>query len=116
MLIQSSSLTFSHVGSNRPEGGRVENAPKKNEGNELSVSKASYKRKFNEALAPIYSPEEIKQKLDVAGLDINITNSEPNYIPSDVRILKALNTYNNAINQPLQDQRSELIAGIDFYA
>ena len=115
MLIHSSSLTFSHVDFNRPQGGRVENAPKKNEDNELSVSKVS-NTTFDQALAPIYSPREIKQKLDVAGLDEAITNHQPSYKPTDVRILKALTTYNNAINQSLQDQRSELIAGIDFYA
>jgi len=111
MVIHSSSLTFSRVGLNR----QIESAQKKDESNELSVSQESYKRKFNQALAPVYSPGEIKQKLDGAGLDTTITNAEPSYKPTDVRTLKALNTYNNAINQPMRDQRAELIAGIDIY-
>lgn len=116
MVIHSSSLTFSRVGFNRPEGDKVENAQKKEESHELSVSKESYNRRFNQALAPVSSPDEIKQKLDHAGLDATITNTESRFKPTDVRTLKALNAYNNAINQPLRDQRSDLIAGIDVYA
>lgn len=116
MVIHSSSLTFSRVGFNRPEGDKVEIAQKKEESNELSVSEESYNRQFNQALAPVSSPDEIKQKLENAGLDTTMTNTESRYKPTDVRTLKALISYTDAINQPLRDQRSDLIAGIDIYA
>ena len=116
MVIHSSSLTFSRVGFNRSEIGKNESAQKKNENNELSVSKVSSARKFNQALTPVYSPDEIKQRLDDTDLNMALTNPEHSYKPTDVHTLKALNAYSKAINQPLQDQRAELIAGIDTYA
>ena len=116
MVIHSSSLTFSRVGFNRSEVGKNESAQKENENNELSLSKVSYARKFNKALTPLYSPDEIKQRLDDADLNLTLASPEHSYKPTDARTLIALNAYSKAINQPLQDQRAELIAGIDTYA
>ncbi len=43
--------------------------------------------------------------------------SQDNIIkPTDSRTLRALSAYNQAFNAPLQDQRAQLITGIDAYA
>jgi hypothetical protein len=111
MVIHSSSLTFSRVGLNRPE---VDNNQRAQKNYELPVSNESYTTKFIQPPASVLSPDEIKLRLDDADLNMALS-PEPFYKPTDARTLKALNAYTNAINQPLQDRRAELIAGIDLY-
>ena len=112
MEIHSSSLNFSGVGFRRPQVGINESAQKKDQNNELSVSKESHNRNFNQPPAPVCSSKEIKQRLDHPSLNFPAYN----YKPTDVRTLKALNAYSITSNQPVQDQLFELIAGIDIFA
>ena len=112
MEIHSSSLNFSRVGFKRSQVDKNESAQKKAQNNELSVSKESHNRNFNQAPAPVSSSKEIKQRLDHSGLNPPAYN----YKPTDVRTLKALNAYSITSNQPVQDQLSELITGIDIFA
>ncbi len=112
MEIHSSSLNFSRVGFKRPQVDKNESAQKKGLSNELSVSKESHTRNFDQPPAPVSSSKEIKQRLDHPGLN----SPAYNYKPTDVRTLKALNAYSIASNQPVQDQLSGLIAGIDIFA
>lgn len=108
MEIHSSSLTFSPVGHNRQFIGKDDSAQNKNEANELSIVKKSHNPRLNRVL----SPGEIKETLDNTNLSLDRHNTDR---PTDIRILKALNAYHQAINQPLLDQRVELITGIDTY-
>jgi hypothetical protein len=109
MEIHSSSLMFSPVGHNRQLIGKNDSAQNKNGANELSIVKKSHSPRFERVL----SPDEIKETLDNANLSLDRHNT---YKPTDIRILKALNAYHQEINQPLLDQRIELITGIDTYA
>lgn len=63
------------------------------------------------------TPEEIEQALGQAGLAFS---NEPLAVdalnkPVNTRIQQALHAYGDQRNQPKQNQRAELIIGIDFY-
>ena len=73
------------------------------------------------AEAPVHSPnqtstpDEIKQTLKNTGIEVDFTNNSL-IKPTDSRTLRALSAYTREFNAPLQDQRTQLITGIDFYA
>lgn len=108
MKIHHSSLTFTPIGITQKVG-RNNSALNKDQ-NEPSIAKDAQDKKLNQPS----SPEEIKQKLDNAKL-VDFTSK--NFIkPTDSRTLRALSAYNQEFNAPLQDQRAQLITGIDTYA
>jgi hypothetical protein len=106
MKIHSSSLTLSQIGSNQTAS--------KNNGlpnNELSVTKDAPNKAYNQPS----TPEEIKNTL--ANTNLNNSYTSNNIIkPTDSRTLRAISAYNKEANAPLQDQRAQLITGIDAYA
>ncbi|MDO9268742.1 MAG: hypothetical protein Q7T96_06475 [Methylobacter sp.] len=110
MRVHNSSLTFSPIGLNQKVG-RNNSAQNKDE-NELSVAKDAQNKKFNQPS----SPEEIKKTLDNVSLAIDLSGQDNIIKPTDSRTLRALSAYNQAFNAPLQDQRAQLITGIDAYA
>ncbi|PPK76421.1 hypothetical protein B0F87_10326 [Methylobacter tundripaludum] len=111
MRVHNSSLTFSPIGHNQKVG-RTDSAKNKDE-NELSaVAKDTQNKKFNQPS----SPEEIKKTLDNVSLAIDLSGQDNIIKPTDSRTLRALSAYTQAFNAPLQDQRAQLITGIDAYA
>src|ERR1035437_9400588 len=105
MRVHNSSLTFSPIGLNQKVGRN--NSAQNKDKNEPSTAKDAQNNKLNQPS----SPEEIKQKLDNTNLSIDLTS---NIIkPTDSRTLRALSAYNQEFNAPLQDQRAQLITGID---
>lgn len=103
MRVHNSSLTFSPIGLNQKPGRN--NSAKNNE-----ASTAQDAPKINQPS----STDTIKNALDTTNLAINFTH---NIIkPTDSRTLRALSAYNQQVNAPLQDQRAQLISGIDIYA
>jgi hypothetical protein len=108
MKIHHSSLAFTplsinqKVSRNNSEQNKAQNRP--------SIATGAQDKKPNQPS----SPEEIKQKLDNANL---VDFTDKNFIkPTDSRTLRALSAYNQEFNAPLQDQRAQLITGIDTYA
>lgn len=109
MRIHSSSLTFSPLGPN-PKVGRNNSAQNKDE-NELPVAKDAQNKNPYPS-----SPEEIKKTLDNVSLAIDLSGQDNIIKPTDSRALRALSAYTQEFNAPLQDQRAQLITGIDAYA
>ncbi len=106
MRVHNSSLTFSPLGLN-PKAGRNNSA----QNNDPALTKDAQNNKVNQPS----SSEQIKNTLDNNNLSIDFTNN--NIIkPTDSRTLRALSAYNREFNAPLQDQRTQLITGIDIYA
>ncbi len=106
MKIHHSSLTFSPLGLNQNIG---RNTSEKN--NVLPVAKDAQNKKFKQPS----SSEDIKKTLVNSSLDSDFTSN--NIIkPTDSRTLRALSAYHQAFNAPMQDQRAQLITGIDTYA
>ena len=106
MRVHNSSLTFSPLGLNQKTG-RNNSA----QNNDPALAKDAQHNKVNQPS----SPEEIKNTLDNNNLSIDFTNN--NIIkPTDSRTLRSLSAYNREFNDPLQDQRTQLITGIDIYA
>jgi hypothetical protein len=62
------------------------------------------------------SPQDIEDKLKNANL-LQLTSNEehPKNKPTDSRTARAINAYIQEDIYPLQNQRSELISGIDFF-
>ncbi|MGZ4956419.1 MAG: hypothetical protein ACXV8Q_15035 [Methylobacter sp.] len=110
MKIHSSSLTFSPIAHNQKVG-RNNGAQNKNE-NEQPIAKDAQNKKIN----PPSSPEVAKKALDNINLTIDSSGQDNIIKPTDSRTLRALSAYNQAFNAPLQDQRAQLITGIDAYA
>jgi len=108
MRIHSSSLTFSPINLNQ-NAGKNNNAQNKDE---LSVAKDTQNKKFNQPS----SSEEIKKALDNVGLAIDLSNQDNIIKPTNSRTLRALSAYTQEFNAPQQDQRAQLITGIDAYA
>ncbi|MGZ8158112.1 MAG: hypothetical protein ACXWT4_04805 [Methylobacter sp.] len=108
MRIHSSSLNFSPLGPN-PKVGRNNSAQNKDE-NEFPVAKNAPNKNQPS------SPEEIKKALDNVGLAIDLSGQDNIIKPTDSRTLRALSAYTQEFNAPLQDQRAQLITGIDAYA
>jgi hypothetical protein len=108
MRIHSSSLTFSPINLNQKVG-RNNNAQNKDE-HELPVAKDAQNNNQSS------SPEEIKKTLDNVGLAIDLSSQDNIIRPLNSRTLRALSAYTQEFNAPLQDQRAQLITGIDAYA
>lgn len=106
MKIHSSSLNFSPIGFNRKIS-RNDNAQNKNT-NDLLVEKDAKNKLSN----PISSPEKIEKTLN----ELDLTHSNNIIKPTDSRTLRALSAYNQEFNAPLQEQRAQLLTGIDAYA
>jgi hypothetical protein len=106
MKIHSSSLAFSPINLNQKTG---KGSDAQND--DLSLPKEAKNQTINQPS----SPEHIEKTLDKANLAIDFTTK--NIIkPTDSRTLRALSAYNQQFNAPLQDQRTQLISGIDIYA
>ncbi len=110
MRIHSSSLAFSPINFNQNVG--KNNSAQNKDENELSVAKDAQNKKFNQPS----SPEEIKKTLDNVGLAIDLSSQDNIIKPTNSRTLRALSAYTQEFNAPLQDQRAQLITGIDAYA
>ncbi|TAK61143.1 hypothetical protein [Methylobacter sp.] len=108
MRIHSSSLTFSPLNLNQKVG-KNGSAQNKDE-HELSIAKDAQNKKQPS------SPEEIKKTLDNVGLAIDLSSQDNIIKPTNSRTLRALSAYTQEFNAPLQDQRAQLIIGIDAYA
>lgn len=105
MKIHSSSLNFSPLGFN-PKVGRNNNAQNKDE-NQRLVEQEAQNKKANK----LSSPEEIEKTIN----DLDLTNQNNIIKPTDSRTLRALSAYNQEFNAPLQQQRAQLLTGIDAY-
>ncbi len=103
MKIHNSSLTLTPVRPSQTPG-RDSNVSN----NESSVAKETQNKKVNQPS----SPEEIKK----ASLSIDLTGQDNIIKPTDSKTLRALSAYTQQFNAPLQDQRAQLITGIDAYA
>ncbi|HEY8219629.1 MAG TPA: hypothetical protein VIF86_05965 [Methylobacter sp.] len=110
MRIHSSSLTFSPIKFNQNVG--KNNSAQNKDENELSVTKDAQSKKINQSSLS----EEIKKTRNDVGLTIDLTGQNNIIKPTDSRTLRALSAYNQAFNAPLQEQRAQLISGIDAYA
>jgi len=110
MRVHSSSLTFSPISFNQKVG-KNNSAPSK-DNNDLSVAKDTQNKQFNQPS----SPEEIKKVLDNGSLTIDLSNQDNIIKPTNSRTLKALSAYTQEFNAPQQEQRAQLVTGIDAYA
>ena len=103
MKIHSSSLTPTPVRLSQPSG-RDNSAPN----NGVSAANGTQDKKANQPS----STEEIKK----ASLSIGLASQDNIIKPTDSKTLRALSAYTQQFNAPLQDQRAQLITGIDAYA
>lgn len=110
MRIHNSSLVFQPISLNQKVGRN--NSAQNKDKNELSVSIDEQNKKSNQAS----SPEEIKKTLDNVSLAIDSSSQDNIIKPTNSRTLRALSAYTQEFNAPLQDQRAQLITGIDAYA
>jgi len=108
MRIHNSSLTFSPIGLN-PKVGRNNGAQNKNENEQPIANDAQNKKQLS-------STEATKKALDNINLTIDSSGQDNIIKPTDSRTLRALSAYNQTFNAPMQDQRAQLIIGIDAYA
>lgn len=107
MKIHSSSLTFSPTGLSQKVA-RNDSAQNKAP-NELSDSQ-------NKPANKPSSPEEIKKALDNVSSVTDLSSQDNLIKPTNARTLRALSAYTQEFNAPQQDQRAQLITGIDAYA
>ncbi len=107
MKIHSSSLTFSPISLNQKVG-RNNSAQNKDQ-NELPDT-------LNKKTNKPSSSEEIKKALDNVSSAIDLSDQDNLIKPTNSRTLRALSAYTQEFNAPLQDQRAQLITGIDAYA
>lgn len=110
MRIHNSSLTFTPISLNQKVG-RSDSAQNKDK-NELPVEKDAQNKKINKPS----SPEEIKKTLVNVSSVIDLSDQDNIIKPTNSRALRALSAYTQEFNAPLQDQRAQLITGIDAYA
>jgi hypothetical protein len=108
MRIHSSSLTFSPINLNQKVGRN--NSAQNNDEHERSVAKDAPNK------SQPSSPEEIKKTLDNVGLAIDLSDQDNIIKPTNSRTLRALSAYTQQFNAPMQDQRAQLLTGIDAYA
>jgi hypothetical protein len=114
MRIHSSSLTLTPSSFNQQQVGKQGSAQNKNEIKEPLFTNGSHDN--HPPFFPSYSPEEIRQTLAVAGLNITTIDKENTVPPRDTRILRALTAYNQELNKPFLAQRARVTPGIDIYA
>lgn len=110
MRIHSSSLNFSPLGPNQKVGG--DSSAKNNDENKLSVAQDPQNKKTNQPS----STEEIKKALDIVKSGIDSSSQDNIIRPTNSRTLRALSAYTQEFNAPQQNQRAQLITGIDAYA
>ncbi|GAB4263892.1 MAG: hypothetical protein Kow0065_14640 [Methylomicrobium sp.] len=111
MEIHVTSLNYSALRVNPSQEGRRDNVQNRSD-LDRSASETSRPRRDTDS----QSPEQVEKLLDDAGLkQLTAFDAERAGSSLDRRTLKAVNAYNDTFNQPLIDQRSELIAGIDLY-
>lgn len=110
MRVHSSSLNFSPINFGQKLG-QHDSAQNKNN-DELSIAKDAQ----NKSTSQPSSPEEIKKALDSTGLSIDSSGQNNIIRPADTQTLRALSAYSHAFNAPQQEQRAQLVSGIDVYA
>ncbi len=110
MRIHSSSLTFKPIDLNQKVGRN--NSAQNKDKNGLSVAQDEQNKKSNQTS----SPEEIKKALNNVNSGIDSSGQDNIIKPTNARTLRALSAYTQEFNAPLQDQRAQLITGIDAYA
>jgi hypothetical protein len=110
MRIHSSSLASLSIDLNQKVG--RDNSTQNKDDNGLSAVKASQTKKPNQTS----SPEEIKKALGNISLSINSSSQDNIIKPTNARTSRALSAYTQEFNAPLQEQRAQLITGIDAYA
>lgn len=115
MKIHSSSLAFTPIGFNQ-QVGKNNSAQNKNEKDELLASRDSKNKPLNQAILPSSTPDEIKKTLDNAGFGLDPIKQVNLIKPIDSKTSRALSAYSRELNSPMQDQRTQLITGIDIYA
>ncbi len=116
MEIHSSSLRLPISISNLPRVDKISAVDRNVEEDELKLSQKQ-KKSSQESAPPAQTPAEIEQTLTTenlllapfAGIDDNMNRSFSR------RTQQALNAYTEQLNQPIINQRIELISGIDFY-
>lgn len=107
MRIHSSSLNFSPINLSQKIG--KNNNAQNNDEHERSVAKDAPNK------SQPSSQEEIKKTLDNVGLVLDLSGQDNIIKPTDLRTLRALSAYTQQFNAPMQDQRAQLITGIDAY-
>lgn len=111
MEIHVSSLNYSTLKLNPQTAGQpgvVQNKP--------DNKHANYDKPLQNSVTATQTPEQVEQLLADAGLsDIAMLNADRTENPINTRLLNAVNAYTTTLNQPMQDQRAQLVAGIDFY-
>ncbi|MFA6164012.1 MAG: hypothetical protein WC685_11355 [Methylobacter sp.] len=115
MKIHGSSLAFSPIGFNQ-QAGKSNSIKIKSRKVGLLVSKESKNKQLNRELFPSSTPDEIKKTLDNAGLGLDSTKQVNLIKPLDSKTSRALSAYSRELYSPLQDQRIQLITGIDIYS
>ncbi|WP_431066423.1 hypothetical protein [Methylotuvimicrobium sp.] len=84
--------------------------------NQPENKRANSDKPLQHSATATQKPEEVEQLLVNAGLsDIGLLNADKTENPINTRLLNAVNAYTTTLNQPMQDQRAQLVAGIDFY-
>jgi len=104
MKIHSSSLNVSPLGFN-PKAGK--NNTQNKDQNVPLVEQTAQNKKTNK----LSSPEEIEKTLN----SLDLTNQDTIIKPTDLHTLRALSAYNEQFNALLQEQRAQLLTGIDAY-
>lgn len=111
MEIHVSSLNYSSLRVNPQTAGQpdtVQNQPEKNQPDSNKLLQAS--KTANQ------TPEEIERLLADAEVSSLATfNADRTENPINTRLANAINAYMTTLNQPMQDRRSQLLAGIDLY-
>ena len=108
MEIHSSSLSYNPTGLNPRQNGQSNSAQDKQ--SELEAETATDKQQQP------FQPTQVESILNSAGLLLlpeEPSNSQNNATNS--RSQQAVNAYTSEVNQPLKDQRENLIVGIDIY-
>lgn len=105
ITIHNSSLAFNRVGSVKPDQ------------DEFALKKAPAQRIGNapdekDQGLPASTPEQIQSAIAKAGLSKQDSFSQG----TDRRVNKALQTYSQTLNQPIQVQLDNSISGVDYYA
>lgn len=110
MEIHGSSLNFSALKPSSQTAGKFDVVPKQSKNNSTA---AEQQRKSSEAISE--TPADVEKILANAGLPQTATAFEKTSQTPDIRRLNAINAYMAQSNQPLLEQRAQLLVGIDLY-
>lgn len=84
--------------------------------NQTEKNRADANKQLQKPESTTQTPEEVEKLLADAGFsEMSLLSADQTEGPLNSRFMNAVNAYTDTLNQPMQDQCDQLVAGIDLY-